>query len=108
MLLAKAWNNGKFLPNGAGYGIEVSGFFRDEYLDITWPSLRLQLEGENGEVELSINSSIFWSRGRELRSIQIGKWLIKNGFATWDKDSQVEVFLTPVEGNLFKAKLQKD
>ena len=46
-----AWNNGKFLPNGAGWGIQVTNYFRDEFLSVQWPSFFLCLEGEEGEVE---------------------------------------------------------
>ena len=31
IVLAKAWNNGKFLPNGGGYGIRLTNYFKDEY-----------------------------------------------------------------------------
>ena len=45
IVLAKAWNNGKFLPNGGGYGIRLTNYFKDEYLDINWVSITLELEG---------------------------------------------------------------
>ena len=44
IVLAKAWNNGKFLPNGGGYGIRLTNYFKDEYLDINWVSITLELE----------------------------------------------------------------
>ena len=48
IVLAKAWNNGKFLPNGGGYGIRLTNYFKDEYLDINWVSITLELEaGKN-------------------------------------------------------------
>ena len=31
IVLAKAWNNGKFLPNGGGYGVWLTNYFKDEY-----------------------------------------------------------------------------
>ena len=76
IVLAKAWNNGKFLPNGGGYGIRLTNYFKDEYLDINWVSITLELEGWEKQVELAINTDAFWSHGRELRSGVIGKWLI--------------------------------
>ena len=36
IVLARAWNNGKFLPNGGGYGIWLTNYFKDEYLDVNW------------------------------------------------------------------------
>lgn len=68
IVLAKAWNNGKFLPNGGGYGIRLTNYFKDEYLDINWVSITLELEGWEKQVELAINTDAFWSHGRELRS----------------------------------------
>ena len=61
IVLAKAWNNGKFLPNGGGYGIRLTNYFKDEYLDINWVSITLELEGWEKQVELAINTDAFWS-----------------------------------------------
>ena len=82
IVLAKAWNNGKFLPNGGGC-TSLTNYFKDEYLDINWVSITLELEGWEKQVELAINTDAFWSHGRELRSGVIGKWLIANGKASW-------------------------
>ncbi len=101
-----AWNNGKFLPNGAGWGIQVTNYFRDEFLSVQWPSFFLCLEGEEGEVELAINDDMFWSRGRELRSAKIGKWLIKNGCTRWEGQPP-EIFLTELGQRRFKASLHQ-
>lgn len=106
-MLARAWNNGKFLENGAGYGILLSEQFRDEYLDVDWPSIRLELEGMEGEVELAINNSVFWSRGRELKSTKIGRWLIANGCGHFDEEHPVELVLTPLSGNRFAVSLAR-
>ena len=51
IVLAKAWNNGKFLPNGGGYGIRLTNYFKDEYLDINWVSITLELEGWEKQVD---------------------------------------------------------
>lgn len=42
IVLARAWNNGKFLPNGGGYGIWLTNYFKDEYLDVNWVSITLE------------------------------------------------------------------
>lgn len=104
-MLMQAWNNGRFIANGSGYGVTVSGQFRDEYLDVNWASIYLHLDGEDEPVELAINNSVFWSKGRELRSGKIGKWLIKNGLATFDLENPPELVVTPMEGNHFKISL---
>ena len=104
-MLMNAWNNGRFLPNGSGYGVEVSKHFRDEYLSVEWPSIFLHLEGEEEPVELAINNSVFWNRGRELRSGKIGKWLMKNGVDHWDLENPPELFVEPMQYNHFKVHL---
>ena len=104
-MLMQAWNNGRFIANGSGYGVKVSEQFRDEYLDVNWASIFLHLEGEDEPVELAINNSVFWSKGRELRSGKIGKWLIKNGLAEFDVENAPELTVTPMEKNHFKVSL---
>lgn len=104
-MLMQGWNNGRFLANGSGYGVKVSEQFRDEYLDVNWSSIFLHLDGEEEPVELAINNSVFWGKGRELRSGRIGKWLIKNGWATFEPDNAPELKVTPLEGNHFKVSL---
>ena len=54
IILAKAWNNGKFLPNGGGYGVWLTNYFKDEYLDVEWASVILELEGWEKVAELGI------------------------------------------------------
>ena len=41
IVLAKAWNNRKFLPNCGGYGTHLTNFLKDEYQDINWGSITL-------------------------------------------------------------------
>ena len=91
IVLARAWNNGKFLPNGGGYGIWLTNYFKDEYLEVNWVSITLELEG---------------CRGRELRSGIIGKWLIANGKGQWGPGQEPEIFLKPLGGRRFAASLQ--
>lgn len=104
-MLMQAWNNGRFISNGSGYGVTVSPKFRDDYLDVNWASIFLHLEGEEEPVELAINNSVFWSKGRELRSGKIGKWLIKNGLAQFDLENPPELTVTAMEKNHFKVSL---
>lgn len=105
IILAKAWNNGKFLPNGGGYGVLLTNYFKDEYLDVEWPSVVLELEGWEKPAELAINTDGFWTRSQELRSGVIGKWLIANGKANWANGKEPEIFLRPLGGNRFFASL---
>ena len=64
IILAKAWNNGKFLPNGGGYGVWLTNYFKDEYLDVEWASVILELEGWEKGRHLN---AIFWRKKRHIR-----------------------------------------
>ena len=87
IVLARAWNNGKFLPNGGGYGIWLTNYFKDEYLDVNWVSITLELEG--------------WEKPGI-----IGKWLIANSKGQWEPGQEPEIFLKPLGGRRFAASLQ--
>ena len=108
IVLAKAWNNGKFLPNGGGYGVWLTNYFKDEYLDKEWSSIVLHLEGWHKDAELAINNEVFWARGRELRSGIIGKWMIANNKGSWEPGCEPEIYLKPLGKNVFSASLTPD
>lgn len=80
-----AWNNGRHLKSGAGYGLKVDIRDRDTYFDPGAESVSLRLP--NGK-EFAVNTAkaSFWSETcRELIHKEIGQWLIENGRAPWPK-----------------------
>ena len=95
------WNNGS--PNnitGAGYGVRISLADRDKYFKKNWSKVLIELEG-NREVEVKISQS-FWAECHELRSAEIGRWMIKNHLAPWLKGSPPRIELQPLGGRKFK------
>ncbi len=79
---AKAGSNGRRRSSGAGYGLKVSPSDRDAHFDPNWRAVTLRI-GER-EVTVSISPS-FWRGCSELRSREIGKYLLTNGLAPWPK-----------------------
>lgn len=99
---ATAWSNGQPLPSGAGYGIRVSSQDRDRYFDRSWSQIRLDLgEAESVAVPLS---TAFWDRCVELRSAQIGRWLLRHQLAPWPKGQPPALLLRHIGGNQFELR----
>jgi hypothetical protein len=99
----KAWKNGKHNKSGAGYGLkipadELSCFQRE------WNTVSLFLDGdEEKSVEVNISDS-FWNGCRELRSKEIGRWLLEHELAPWDKGFPPTVIMTHIQSNCFAVK----
>lgn len=93
------WNNGSFNASGAGYGIKIPKSSRDQYFNRNWDSVVLHIEDREVEVKLC---DTFWTTCNELRSKEIGLFLIRNGLGDWVKGLPNEVSLTSVKDNTFK------
>ncbi len=91
---ATAWNNGQHLRSGAGYGLRIGAQNRDRFFGSGWNHVTLYLEGYDQTVSVNITSS-FWRRCPELRSKDIGRWLIQNGYAPWEKGDPPQFRITP-------------
>lgn len=97
---AKAWNNGRHHPSGAGYGVKLSAGDRDRWFQKDWAAIRIQVPGE-GTTEVPLSES-FWRRCSELRSAAIGRWLRGSGMAPWPKGEPPALTIEHVEGSLFR------
>jgi hypothetical protein len=101
-MIVTAWNNGKHLSSGAGYGIKLSIQDRDLYFDPKWNSAIVSLPDGN-KVEANINKSSFWNGTcRELINKQIGQWFIGSRLAPWQKGSPPKLKLIHIAENRFK------
>ena len=89
---ATGWQGGPASTTGAGYGIRVSLSDRDAYFDRKWCSVRLGIGGRETIVRIS---SSFWNRCSELRSKEIGAYMIANGLAPWPKGDPPQFELVP-------------
>ena len=96
------WNNGEHHSDGNGYGIKISSFDRDQYFLREWKTIQLEMDGEIPTVEINIDKDSFWNKScRELISVEIGKWLIKNKLAPWMKGNPPHLELNKIEGRRF-------
>ena len=82
---------------------KIEGHNRDKYFDRSWSTVIIELEGgEPAEVQLSQS---FWHRCSELRSAEIGRWLLTAGAAPWPTGSPPRIAVLQIEGNRFAARL---
>ncbi len=81
---ATAWNNGQQLGSGAGYGLRISAQDRDRFFHRSWGDVTLHLQGYDKSVSVNITPS-FWRRCSELRSQDIGRWLVQKGHVPWER-----------------------
>jgi hypothetical protein len=98
-----AWNNGSRHPDGNGYGLKIDAHDRDAFFKREWKTISLELEGESTPIEINIDKPSFWNDTcRELISVKIGRWLIKNGLAPWEQGSPTMLNLKQIHDNKFK------
>lgn len=108
-MLATGWHNGGAGDDPAGYGLKFFAHDRDKYFDPTWESIVLVLDGgeaaaEPSEIDLPLTTS-FWRSCRELRSADVGQWLLRQEAAPWLKGSPPSVVVTQEDGNRFSARI---
>lgn len=68
---------------------------RDRNFDKSWDDVLIELD--NGVTARVNVSDSFWRRCPELRSADIGRWLLSSGVAPWLRGSPPGVVLTPME-----------
>ncbi len=90
---------------GSGYGINIPVKIRDQVFNKNWKNIELNLDGES-KIIVPI-SDAFWRKCNEVRSPEIGKWLIKNNAHTWEKGRPTKLKMVHVKGNKFKVSIKK-
>ena len=86
-MIVTAWKNGRHNKTGAGYGFRLKIPDRNTVFKNDWESILLTLDDATEPFEVKITPS-FWRRCCELRSKEIGLWLIwlmKKGLVNWPK-----------------------
>lgn len=102
-MIVTAWNNGAHSRKGIGYGIRISDEERDLYFKKDWDIVLLELQGEEEAVEVKIDKESFWGiPGRELISIEIGRWLRSQGLAPWSRGNPPKLIMEALEDNRFR------
>ena len=99
-----AWNSGKHHTSGAGYGLKIGIVDRDRYLDPTWKTVFLYLEGNSHPVEINITKQSFWGPTcREFINKEIGVWLRANNLAPWPKSKPPKLSMEVLGNREFKV-----
>jgi hypothetical protein len=100
---AIGWSNGRPLPSGAGYGLRISVSDRDRFFRPNWNTVSLEVEG-GGKIVGRLSAS-FWKTCTELRSAEIGRWLLRQRLAPWQKGAPPSVEIDHVDGNRFRLRM---
>lgn len=93
------------MVDAAGYGIKFREADRDRHFDIDWNEVVLELDGM--EPALIPLSSSFWRGCSELRSAEIGRWLLDQHAAPWRSGEPPGIVVHHLADNRFKARLLK-
>ena len=101
---AKGWHGGPASKSGAGYGIRISEADRDAHFDPEWPSVRIKVGTKWVAVEVSLS---FWENCPELRSKEIGEYMLDQGLAPWPKGKPPVFELIPDGDATFKLEGQR-
>ena len=101
-----AWNNGKHLKSGAGYGLKVSIEGRNKYFNNDWKSVQFMLPVGEGfkTITLNIDKPSFWNETcHEVISNEVGEWFLVSGLAPWQKGAPPKFNVTPAGNRTFKV-----
>jgi hypothetical protein len=102
---AVGWQGGsaeRRLP--AGYGIKFTPADRDRYFEPSWTHVIVELE-DGPVIEVRLTDS-FWRSCSELRSAELGRWLLESGRAPRPKHAPPRIAVNPINGNRFHARLR--
>ena len=101
-----AWNDGKHLPTGGGYGLHVPLADRNAQFKKRWSTVTLELRCGSRYTPVVVNTSkaSFWRDCSELISRDIGAWLINNGQAHWPRGSPPRFTVTAIRPGLFRVR----
>jgi hypothetical protein len=100
-----AWNNGKHLATGAGYGLKVPVIDRDRYFKHEWTSVILEIPVDRGfaEVAVNVDKPSFWNeKCHELISQEIGQWLRNSGLAPWPPHQPPKLLVEVISEGRFR------
>lgn len=102
---ATGWHNGGPSETPAGYGIKFTADDRDRHFDPAWESVVLEMEGF-GRTVIGLSES-FWRKCSELRSADVGRWLLNAGAAPWTSGSPPTITVDPLGEARFAARIVK-
>ena len=102
-MLAQGWHKQHPNDEPGGYGLRLSPGDRDRNFDSSWTSVDVELDG-GPTITVGLNPS-FWRTCSELRSEEIGQWLLDAKVAPWPMGDPPSVVIRVIEGNRFTARI---
>ena len=98
-----AWNSGRHLENGKGYGIRL-GKYRDQMVDRSHETVELELVGGHTTYNITVKLTAgFWKRCPELRHPKIGKWFGELGLQRWPKRKPHKFTMSSLDKRRFRV-----
>ena len=100
------WNNGKKHSTGAGYGFKIDAVERDRDFKPEWEHISVELPTLSGNivVEVNVDKQSFWGDCREIISAGIGRWMLDQGYAPWQKGRPPKFEVEPLGERAFRVK----
>jgi len=100
-MIVSGWSNGKANNRtGGGYGIKISRKDRNDHFRRTWPSVIVEID--NGQVLDIAPSPSFWRNCPELRRREIGRWILDQRAAPWERGKPPKFRLDPIADRRFR------
>jgi hypothetical protein len=91
-----AWNNGRHLQSGGGYGIKIEAVDRDRYFVPKTDEVVILLDDGSAPFRVNTKKWSFWSPTcRELISKRIGLWMLNHKIAPWPVGCPPKLRLDP-------------
>lgn len=106
-MIVKTWNDGSYNDSGAGYGIKISKCDRSKLFSKLDNKVIIHIGNISNSIEITLRDT-FWTTCSELRSCEIGKYLIDNGLRRWEKYKPHKLLLVPQGSNNFLLKLSNN
>lgn len=95
------WKNGSQNHiTGAGFGIKIPLGIRSSIFKKAWKNVILVMDENEYEVEITPG---FWNKCSEIRSKEIGKWLIKHDIDRWHRGHPPRIKIEHQGGNRFEV-----
>jgi hypothetical protein len=102
---ATGWHGGGSTTDPGGYGIRFSAQDRQKHFDPLWETVILEMDGDRSTT-ITLNPS-FWRSCSELRSADIGQWLLDAQVAPWSKGAPPGIAVNRIADNRFSARVLK-
>jgi hypothetical protein len=103
-MIVTCWSNGDpNLQTGSGLGIRLRIEDRDQFFDVAWTEVVIHLQDAD-QILVPITPS-FWVDCPELRSRELGRWMLTIGIIPWLPGSRPWLSLRPLMENNFALML---